>query len=350
MSGTWVNGSRSGVFSAGDEAAGRTLLEVRNLNVEFLTGRGWVQVVQGVSFDVHPGRVLGIVGESGSGKSVTNLALMGLLKGDQARVVADRVSLAGRDLTTLKRRELEDLRGRDLAMIFQEPMTSLNPAFTVGNQIAETIRRHRGISRRDAWRQAVEMLDRVGIPDANRRAHGYPHEFSGGMRQRVMIAIATCCEPALLIADEPTTALDVTIQAQILDLLREMSRDLGMALVFITHDLGVVADICDDVLVMYAGQVVEQSGAVSLFGQPQHPYTDALLRAMPHFEVEGHDLEPIPGSAPAAGEAPDGCRFHERCAHAVSACSIEEPRLLDTDDGRSVRCLRSHELRLGVRS
>jgi peptide/nickel transport system ATP-binding protein len=322
------------------------LLSVDGLSVQLFSGAGWVSVIDDVSFAVRTGETLGIVGESGSGKSVTSLAIMGLLEHGRSRTTARRLELGGRPLLGIGRRELEDLRGRHMAMIFQEPMTSLNPAFTIGDQIAETVRRHRGVTRRAAMARAVEVLDLVGIPDARRRITSYPHELSGGMRQRVMIAMAASCEPSLLIADEPTTALDVTIQAQILDLLKTMNRELGMAIVLITHDLGVVAEVCDRVLVMYAGQVQEQGSATELFHRPHHPYTHALLRSMPDIEAEPGELPFIPGQAPAAGRAPAGCRFHDRCAHAVGACSEQSPAIVEITSGRLVRCLRHDELTL----
>ncbi len=327
------------------DSATEPLLRVDGLEVELLSARGWVRVIDDVSFSVARGETLGIVGESGSGKSVTSLAIMGLLEAGRSRTKARRLDFDGEALLSVSRRRLEDLRGDRIAMIFQEPMTSLNPAFTIGNQIAETIRRHRSVSRRQAATRAVEVLDLVGIPDPARRASSYPHELSGGMRQRVMIAMAAACEPALLIADEPTTALDVTIQAQILDLLKTMNTELGMAVVLITHDLGVVADLCDRVLVMYAGQVLEQGAASALYARPRHPYTDALLQAMPDLEATTGSLRSIPGQAPAAGQAPEGCRFSDRCEHAIERCRATAPPIEHVLD-RSVRCLRHDELDL----
>src|SRR5829696_9090004 len=257
------------------------ILTVDNLSVDFLTENGWATVVQDVSFQVGAGETVGIVGESGSGKTVTSMAVMGLIPQPPGRIPSGSIKLEGVDLLTLSKKHLEDVRGDRMSMIFQEPMTSLNPAYTVGDQIAETMRRHLGLSRKDARKRAVDMLSRVHIPNATRRAKSYPHEFSGGMRQRVMIAMALCCEPTLLIADEPTTALDVTVQAQVLALIREIQADMGMSILFITHDLGVVADVCDRVVVMYAGQVVEHAPADELFHTPSHPYTDGLLKSMP---------------------------------------------------------------------
>ncbi|HEY2427675.1 MAG TPA: ABC transporter ATP-binding protein, partial [Acidimicrobiales bacterium] len=265
--------------------AGKGLLQVEGLTVQFATAGGWLTVVDGVGFSVGEGETVGLVGESGSGKTVSALAVMGLLPRRAARVAAGSVRFGDDDLTTLGADAMQRLRGDELSMIFQEPMTCLNPAFTVGDQIAESVRWHRRVSRADARKRAVEMLDLVGIPEAHRRARDYPHAFSGGMRQRVLIAIALACEPRLLIADEPTTALDVTIQAQVLELLQSLQQAMGMAVLFVTHDLGVVAGICDRVVVMYAGQVVEQEGVGPLFARPRHPYTHALLESMPQASV-----------------------------------------------------------------
>jgi peptide/nickel transport system ATP-binding protein len=318
-------------------------LRVDDLAVQFKTDRGWLTVVDGVTFDVAKGEVLGIVGESGSGKSVSSLAAMGLLGSVGSRISRGSVQLDGRELVGLPQRVLENIRGDRISMIFQEPMTSLNPAFTVGEQIAEVLRRHRGKSRAEARAGAVAALDRVGIPNAARRADSYPYEFSGGMRQRAMIAMAIACDPAVIIADEPTTALDVTIQAQILDLLRSMVAELGVALVFITHNMGVVADICDRVVVMYAGQVVEQATVFELFDRPRHPYTEGLLRSMPQVTRSVGRLPSIPGSTPPPWGFAAGCRFKPRCPYAVAACG-EPVELLGVEADRLVRCLRSDEL------
>jgi peptide/nickel transport system ATP-binding protein len=325
------------------------VLRVDGLSVEFATDRGWVGVVDDVSFEVGRGETLAIVGESGSGKSVTSLACMGLLP-PAGRVAAGSVQLNGTELVGRARRELEDLRGDRIAMIFQEPMTSLNPAFRIGDQIGDVVRRHRGASRQEARDRAVEVLELVGIPRARERARDYPHEFSGGMRQRVMIAMALACEPDVIIADEPTTALDVTIQAQVLDLLRSMRDRLGMGLLVITHDLGVVADIADRVMVMYGGQAVETGAVEALFASPQHPYTEGLLRSMPTAEVRGAHLASIPGQPPAPWSLPNGCRFAPRCPYAVDACRTERPALRQVGrDGaeHQSRCLRIDELVLG---
>jgi peptide/nickel transport system ATP-binding protein len=333
---TSAAGRVEAVDIAGDSAG--PVLAVDDLAVEFSTSQGWARVVDGVSFQLVRGETLALVGESGSGKSVTSLAVMGLLPARVARVSAGRVRLDGIDLLTLPARQLEDIRGERIAMVFQEPMTSLNPAFTVGDQIAETVRRHHRVSRKQARARAVEVLDLVGIPQAVRRLDDYPHEFSGGMRQRVMIAMAVSCEPDVLIADEPTTALDVTIQAQVLDLLRSMRDELGMALLFITHDLGVVADIADRVMVMYAGQAVETCDVTRLYLRRAHPYTEALFRSMPQVGARSERLSSIPGSPPLPGFMPAGCRFAPRCEHRAARCD-EGP----VPDHRA-RCVRVHEL------
>ena len=296
------------------------LLAVEGLRVEFATAKGWLAVVEDVGFAVGSGETVGLVGESGSGKTVSALAVMGLLPQRSGRVAAGSVRFEGRSLTTLSPDEMRQIRGNDISMIFQEPMTSLNPAYTVGNQIAETVRLHRHVPRRVAWERAVEMLDVVGIPDPHRRVRDYPHAFSGGMRQRVMIAMALACEPKLLIADEPTTALDVTIQAQVLELMRSLQERLGMAILFVTHDLGVVAEICDRVVVLYAGQVVEQAPVRTVFAHPHHPYSEALLASMPQLAAAGAQLHVIPGQVPRADQLPSGCRFHPRCSYAGPAC------------------------------
>ncbi len=326
---------------------GDALVTVRDLSVEFATGHGWERVVNGVSFEVNRGETLGIVGESGSGKSVTCLAMTGLIPTPGGRVAKGSVTLDGQELIGLEQRKLEDIRGDDVGMIFQEPMTSLNPAFTVGQQIAEMVRRHRGVSKGAAMARAVEMLKRVGIPNATQRAKEYPYQFSGGMRQRVMIAMALACDPKLLIADEPTTALDVTIQAQVLDLLREMQAEFGMSLIFITHDLGVVADICDRVVVMYAGRLVETASIDDLYFRPAHPYTEGLLTAMPQIGTRGGGrLASIPGSTPLPSQLPDGCAFHPRCPYAIDACKRGEIPLTQLGEGRAARCIRVGELSL----
>jgi peptide/nickel transport system ATP-binding protein len=325
------------------------LLEVENLSVEFGTQHGRLRVVDGVSFSLDEGETLGLVGESGSGKSVSSLAVMGLIPPRVGRVTADVLRFGGRELLSAPREELRRMRGSEMAMIFQEPMTSLNPAFTVGNQIAETVRAHRGVSRKQAWSRAREMLELVGIPDPDRRLKDYPHAFSGGMRQRAMIAMALANDPKLLIADEPTTALDVTIQAQILELMKTLQRELGTAIVFVTHDLGVVAEICDRVVVMYAGQVVEQSGVDRLYRTPGHPYTEGLMASMPQVAEPGSPLRVIPGQVPPPDAWPAGCRFAPRCSYAAAECEEGAIAIVEVGgpEGRALaRCCRTHELEL----
>jgi oligopeptide transport system ATP-binding protein len=317
------------------------VLSVRDLSTYFFTREGVVQAVDGVSFDVEKGRVLGIVGESGCGKTVTALSIMGLIPKPPARIVGGEVLFGGRDLAKLSERQLEDVRGSQIAMIFQDPMTSLNPTLTIGTQITETIRRHFDVSKESARKRAVELLDEVHIPNAATRLDDYPHRLSGGMRQRVMIAIALSCEPELLIADEPTTALDVTIQAQILDLLDELRESHGTAMILITHDMGVVAEAADDVVVMYAGQVVEQAATLELFDHPEHPYTEALLGALPQLEGDGvrqRRLTAIPGRPPGLIDPPETCRFAPRCKYADGdACTQHMPELREIRPGHFVR-------------
>ncbi len=325
-------------------ASGGPALAVRGLCVDVAAADGWARVVDDVSFTVPAGRTVGLVGESGSGKTLTCLAVPQLLPERRARIAAGSVRVDGRELVGLSARQLEDVRGDEVAMVFQEPMTSLNPAFTIGAQITEVVRRHRGASRADATRRAVEVLDDVGIPSARERMRMYPHELSGGMRQRAMIAMALSCEPRVLLADEPTTALDVTVQAQVLDVLRRLSRERDMAVLLVTHDLGVVADLCDDVVVMYAGQVVESADVDGLFEEPAHPYTRALLRAMPQVGARQGELAVIPGTAPGAGELPGGCRFHPRCEAAIDACRAGPVALAEVWGGRASRCIRPVEL------
>ena len=329
----------------GQPVDARPLLSVTGLEVSFLTGGTWQPVVQDVSFEVAAGETLGLVGESGCGKTVSSLAVMGLIPTANGRITAGSVMFQGRDLISIDSEELRRVRGERIAMVFQEPMTSLNPSFTVGDQICLAIRSHRRSSKQEARARAAEVLDRVGIPDARRRLDEYPHTFSGGMRQRAMIAMALACEPSLLIADEPTTALDVTVQAQILELLHSLKDETGMGMLFVTHDLGVVADICDRVAVMYAGQVVEQASTDSLFARPRHPYTEGLLASMPQKAVPGQRLPVIPGRVPAAGRMPTGCRFRNRCSVATPVC--EQPvELVPAGPDGTVRCCRHEELTL----
>ena len=318
------------------------LLRVRDLKTYFVTehGSGTARAVDGVSFDVRPGETLGIVGESGCGKTVTSLSILRLIPEPPGHIrPGSFIEFEGRNILTLEPRELRAVRGNQIAMIFQEPMTSLNPVFTVGDQIAEAAIVHQHLTRAAARRRAIEMLQLVGIPDPAERVDHYPHQMSGGMRQRVMIAMALVCHPKLLIADEPTTALDVTIQAQILELLERLQAELGMAVMLITHDLGVVAGTADRVVVMYAGQVVEQASTVELFARPLHPYTEGLLASVPRLDAPQQGrargrLHSIPGQVPAATAWPDGCRFHPRCPYAWDRCRAEEPPLLDANEGR----------------
>jgi oligopeptide/dipeptide ABC transporter ATP-binding protein len=317
------------------------LLDVQNLKTYFFTREGAVQAVDGVSFSVDPGQTLGIVGESGCGKSVTALSIMGLIPKPPAKIVDGSVVFDGRELTTLPDRDLEDIRGKDIAMIFQDPMTSLNPTFKIGTQITETIRRHYDVTKAESRRRAVELLEEVGIPRAAERLDDYPHQFSGGMRQRVMIAIALSCRPKLLIADEPTTALDVTIQAQILDLLEQLREEREMAMIMITHDMGVIAEVADEVAVMYAGQIVEQAAALELFDNAEHPYTEALLGALPQLEGTGireGRLTAIPGRPPDLVDLPEGCRFAPRCPYeGQDSCATRVQELREIRPGHLVR-------------
>jgi len=311
------------------------LVEIENLSVEFPTQGGIMRAVDGVSLRLDEGEVLGVVGESGSGKSVTMLALMGLIP-FPGRVKADKLTFNGRDLLTISERERRKLTGKDVAMIFQEPMTSLNPSFTIEFQLTETLRLHEGMDRKAARRRAVELLGQVGIPSPESRLSSYPHQLSGGMNQRVMIAMAIACNPKLLIADEPTTALDVTIQAQILDLLMELQKERNMGLVMITHHMGVVADTAQRVMVMYAGQIMEERSAADLFAAPQHPYTAALLAALPE-RSEGGRLATIPGVVPGLYDRPKGCLFSPRCAYATEHSRNVRPELRPWAGGK-IRC------------
>jgi oligopeptide/dipeptide ABC transporter ATP-binding protein len=317
---------------------GDVLLDVRELRTHFPTDDGVVRAVDGVSFRVRRGQTLGVVGESGCGKSVTALSVMRLVP-PPGRIAGGRILFEGRDLAALPEPKMRAVRGRDIAMIFQEPMTSLNPVFTVGYQIMEAIRAHLAVTRAEARRRAVELLAKVKIPAADRRVDDYPHQMSGGMRQRVMIAMALACTPKLLIADEPTTALDVTIQAQILDLLRELQREFRMSVLIITHDLGVVAEVADEVAVMYASRIVEYAPARDLFREPLHPYTLGLLRSIPRLDTRrGEKLNVIPGTVPNPLRFPSGCPFHPRCPMAVERCREVEPRLRELRPGHGVAC------------
>jgi oligopeptide/dipeptide ABC transporter ATP-binding protein len=318
--------------------ANAPLLEVEDLRVEFSTRRGTVYAVNGISFAIAPGETLGIVGESGCGKSVTSLAILGLLAGN-GRVRSGRALFEGRDLIRLKDRALRGIRGREIAMIFQDPMTSLNPVLTVGRQIREVLETHFHLRKAEATRRAGDLLERVGIPSAEMRLKDYPHQFSGGMRQRAMIAMALACEPKLLIADEPTTALDVTIQAQILDLLRELVADRGTALILITHDLGVVAGMCERVHVMYGGLIMEAAPADALFARPRHPYTLGLLQSVPRLDaVRASKLRPIEGQPRDMLTAPHACPFQPRCTYEVEQSRLEVPQLREVEPGHFVAC------------
>ncbi len=314
------------------------LLSVEDLHVEFRTDDGLVRAVDGVSFGVAAGETLGIVGESGSGKSVTNLAVMGLLPQPPAFVTAGKAMFAGQDLLQLDQRALSKIRGDRVAMIFQDPMTSLNPFLTVAQQLTEVTQLHRGYSHSQALKHAIEMLDRVGIPSAGLRIQDYPHQFSGGMRQRVMIAMALSCKPAVLIADEPTTALDVTIQAQILDLMKELQHSEGTAIVLITHDLGVVAKACDRVNVMYAGRFVEEAPVDELFAKPRHPYTRGLLNSIPRLDDRTARLTPIAGQPPNLMALPPGCAFAPRCPNVMEKCGQLVPPLTTDSAGQRYAC------------
>lgn len=315
-----------------------TILEVKNLQTHFQTDRGVVKAVDGVDFKVNRGQTLGIVGESGCGKSITSLSIMRLISTPPGKVAGGEVLFKGEDLLSYSEEKMRSIRGNEISMIFQEPMTSLNPVYSVGEQIAEAFRIHQKLNRKKAWEKAVEMLKLVGIPSPEKRAKQEPHELSGGMRQRVMIAMALACNPSLLIADEPTTALDVTIQAQILDLLKKLQEDFGSAIIMITHDLGVVAETCDMVAVMYAGKVVEYTDVDSLFEQPKHPYTEGLLNSIPRVDEDREELIAIKGSVPSPLDMPAGCRFAPRCPYATELCHEKLPELTSIDNDVQVRC------------
>ena len=315
------------------------LLVVRNLQTHFQVGGMLAKAVSGVSFEVHRGEVLGIVGESGSGKSVAALSLIRLIPDPPGRIVGGEVHFGGRDLLKIPHEDVRKVRGRDIGMIFQEPMTSLNPVFTVGMQVMEPLLFHYGLTRKEAESRAAEALDAVGIPDAGKRLKDYPHQFSGGMRQRVMIAMAMICKPAILIADEPTTALDVTIQAQVLELMMDLQRRReGAAIILITHDLAVIAETCHRVLVMYGGKIQEAAPVAELFDNPLHPYTRGLLRSIPHGEDKGKKLTAIRGNVPSIFDLPEGCKFCTRCPDVMDRCWTAEPELREVSPGHWVRC------------
>jgi peptide/nickel transport system ATP-binding protein len=325
-----------------EHAVKQPLLEVRNLSAFFRAGRGEVQVTRDVSFTMAPGEMVGLVGESGCGKTVTGLALMGLLPAASSRLEG-QILLQGQDLVTMPPAAKRKLRGRRISMIFQEPMSALDPVFTIGHQISETLRAHQDVSRAEARNRAIEALARVGIPEPALRYDAYPHQLSGGMRQRAMIAIALVCEPQLLIADEPTTALDVTVQAQIVDVLGELCARMGMAMLFITHDLGLVSQTCSRLVTMYAGEVVEEGRVDDILLRPRHPYSSGLLRSLPALTQRKARLPAIPGRVPVRGQMPPGCRFHPRCAHAQPGCTAPQPLHAVQPPGE-VRCCRAEEL------
>jgi len=326
-----------------DGADSPPLLEVVDLRTYFHTDEGLVRAVDGVSFSVAPRQTLGIVGESGCGKSVTALSLLRLIPDPPGEIAGGKIYFKGKDLLSLPEDEMRRIRGNEISMVFQEPMTSLNPVFTCGDQIVEAIVLHQKLSKKDAKAKAVDMLRLVGIPSPEQRVNEYPHQLSGGMRQRVMIAMALSCNPSLLVADEPTTALDVTIQAQILELLAKLRDDLSMSVIVITHDLGVVAEVVHRVLVMYAGRVVEYTDVELLFDSPQHPYTVGLLRSLPRLDRRSKRLEAIPGTVPNPLDYPRACRFHPRCSIAEERCRTDEPELREAGPGHFVRCWKPGE-------
>ncbi|MBM3487035.1 MAG: ABC transporter ATP-binding protein [Alphaproteobacteria bacterium] len=324
---------------SGVTAPAAPLLEIRDLRTSFFTLDGEVRAIDGVSYEIHPGKTMGLVGESGCGKSVTALSTMRLLAKGSGRVVGGEIVYHGRNLLDLDEDAMREIRGNEISMIFQEPMTSLNPVFTVGAQIEEAILLHQKVGRKEARARAIEMLGLVKIAEPQRRVTDYPHQLSGGMRQRVMIAMALSCNPSLLIADEPTTALDVTIQAQILDLIGELQERLGMAVLLITHDLGVVAEQADDVAIMYAGKIVERAAPEVIFGRPLHPYTIGLLASIPRVGGSRGRLQAIPGVVPSPLKLPKGCRFSDRCDRAEARCSEAEPVLREVEPGHWVACI-----------
>mgnify|MGYP000089019296 CR=1 FL=1 len=320
------------------------LLEVKDLKVSFFTPAGEVKAVGGISYDLDYGEVMGVVGESGSGKSQEAYSIMGLLQ-SPVKVIGGSITFEGKDVLSFSKEEMTAFRGNKVAMIFQNPMTCLNPVYTIGNQLVEALRAHdKKISKEEAQKRAMEMMELVGINNVEKRMKQYPHEFSGGMRQRVMIAMGLICHPQLLIADEPTTALDVTIQAQILDLMKDLQKKTGMGIIFITHNLGVVADICDKVSVMYAGKIVEYTNVEDLFKNPLHPYTIGLRRSIPDIDSDDQEeLEVIPGSVPMLYELPKGCFFAPRCKHAKEICHQECPAMMEHGENHLVRCWKYHE-------
>lgn len=330
--------SRPAQYPLGMDNDPTPILSVEHLKTYFYTERGTALAVDDVSFDLHPGKTLALVGESGCGKSMTALSILGLVPDPPGKIVDGRVLFEDRDLVKCSEVEMRKIRGNDVSMIFQEPMTSLNPVFRVGTQIGSILRMHQGVSKSDARSAAIDLLTQVGIPAPESRVDDYPHQMSGGMRQRVMIAMALACNPKVLIADEPTTALDVTIQAQILDLLRSLQQERGMAILLITHDLGVVAEMADEVAIMYAGKIIEQAPAKTLFQQKSHPYTQGLFNSLPNLHQHDTRLETIEGQVPAATDFPSGCRFHPRCPHVMDRCKLEEPTCFTSGENHHVHC------------
>lgn len=321
----------------------KPVLEVNQLTTSFFTEDGIIPAVDNVSFHINKGEILGVVGESGCGKSVTSLSIMGLVPNPPGKIVSGEILLNGEDLTKLPEKRMRQIRGNDVAMIFQEPMTSLNPVYTIGNQLVEAIRLHQKINKKQARNRAIEIMKHVGLPRAEELIDDYPHQLSGGMRQRVMIAMAMVCEPKLLIADEPTTALDVTIQAQILRLMKKLNENHQTAIMLITHDLGVVAEVCKRVVVMYAGKIVEEGDVESIYENPKHPYTIGLIKSVPDVNKKIDKLYSIPGNVPKPGSIKQGCSFAARCEFAMNRCFTETPPLLDSGQGQSVRCF-LHEI------
>ena len=316
----------------------KNILEIKNMHTYFFTDNGVVKSVDGVDIELKEGSTLGIVGESRSGKSVTALSVMGLLMGTTGKVVEGQILLDGRDITNLSAEERRKIRGNQISMIFQEPMTSLNPVMKIGDQLVEAIKMHQNKTKQEAREMAVEMLKKTGLPRVERIVNEYPFQLSGGQRQRVMIAMALVCNPKILIADEPTTALDVTIQAQIIDLMNHLKQEIGTSIMFITHDLGVVAETCDEVVVMYCGRVVEKGNVYDIFGQTAHPYTQGLLRSIPKLGEHVEELDSIPGNVPNPKYMPKGCKFAPRCEHATERCREEEPGFFDLGNGHLSRC------------
>ena len=321
----------------------KSLLEVRSLSIHFFTEDGVVRAVENVSFEIYPGEILGLVGESGCGKSVTGLSLLKLIPIPPGRIVNGDILFDGKSLLNLKEKEMERVRGNEISMIFQEPMTSLNPVFTIGDQIMEAIILHQRLNKTEARKRAIEMLDRVKIPSPEKRIDSYPHQLSGGMRQRAMIAMALSCQPKLLIADEPTTALDVTIQAQVLQLLKEIQREMGMSVMLITHDLGVVAEIADRGAVMYAGRIFEYGPIEAIFSKMRNPYTRGLMHSIPQLTEKKERLNAIPGQVPDPMDLPVGCKFHPRCYLMIEDCKKEEPPLIQVNGDHFSRCIRWQE-------